>query len=89
MPFVTEVPGQLSQLDQADDIPTASQSTLLLPNKMEMAEVAWADADAKTGVEYRTLKEAELAELCDEANENAKKEKEKKEGGAKEGGGDK
>ena len=60
-------------------------STLLQPEKMEMAEVAWADADAKTGVEYRTLKEAELAELCDEANENAKKEKEKKEGGAKEG----
>ena len=64
-------------------------STLLQPEKMEMAEVAWADADAKTGVEYRTLKEAELAELCDEANENAKKEKEKKEGCAKEGGGDK
>lgn len=39
MPFVTEVPGQLSQLDQADDIPTASQSTLLLQKKKEMAEV--------------------------------------------------
>ena len=38
MSFVTEVPGQLSQ-DQADDIPTASQSTLLLQKKKEMAEV--------------------------------------------------
>ena len=30
-----------------------------------------------------------LIPMPDEANENAKKEKEKKEGGAKEGGGDK
>jgi hypothetical protein len=38
MSFVTEVPGQLAQ-DQAGDIPPASQSTLLLQKKKEMAEV--------------------------------------------------
>ena len=38
--FVTQVPGQQSQsLDHTDDIPTASQSTLLLQKKKEMAEV--------------------------------------------------
>ena len=38
--FVTQVPGQQSQsFDHADDIPTASQSTLLLQKKKEMAEV--------------------------------------------------
>ena len=38
--FVTQVPGQQSQsCDHADDIPTASQSTLLLQKKKEMAEV--------------------------------------------------
>ena len=35
--FVTAVPGQAGEL--ADDIPTASQSTLLLQKKKEMAEV--------------------------------------------------
>ena len=38
--FVTQVPGQQSSSRQAeaDDIPAASQSTLLLQKKKEMAE---------------------------------------------------
>ena len=45
-------------------------STLLVPDKVEMCEVGWED-EAARHVAYRVLKEAELKELCDEANVNA------------------
>ena len=45
-------------------------STKLEAEKVEMAEVGW-KSDAKQAVAYRVLKEAELAELCDQANKEA------------------
>ena len=50
-------------------------STLLVPDKVEMCEVGWEDEAAKQ-VAYRVLKETELKELCDEANVNAAAKKE-------------
>jgi 20S proteasome subunit alpha 3 len=45
-------------------------STLLVPEKVEMCEVGW-ENEATKQVAYRVVKEAELKELCDEANVNA------------------